>query len=116
MGTGYLVPAIDQVTYFDLGNWSPLTEDDQGRVLASRFTAGAALPDEVVEVILFDPEAETNEAEAEDEALKALSFLEDNSDPVEEQTAGTVSTASTLAQAPVVLFRVSRPDQLWWLS
>ena len=114
MGTGYLIPAIDQVTYFDLGNWSPLTEDDQARVLASRLPAGAALPDEVVEVILPNLEAEVNEAE--DEALKALSFLEDNLDPVEEQTAGTASTASTLAQAPVVLFQVSRPDQLWWLS
>ena len=62
LGTGYLVPAIDQVTHFDLGNWSPLTEDDQARVLASRLPAGAALPDEVVEVILPSPGAEVNEA------------------------------------------------------
>ena len=62
-------------------------------------------PGEVVEVILPNLKAGVNEAE--DEALKALSFLEDNSDPVEEQTLGTAPTALTLAQTSVVSFQVS---------
>jgi hypothetical protein len=34
--TGYIPPGMDKTTFFDLDNWSPLSEDELGTILAER--------------------------------------------------------------------------------